>query len=69
MGSEPQLSGPTGVQRKCPSRFILATKPNMIEKDWPGRLPFQGYLLEYARDGGTSEKGCWVHIMPGAVLR
>ena len=33
VGREPQYTGPTGVQRKFPRRFLLATKPSMIEKD------------------------------------
>lgn len=39
----------------------------MIEKDWRGRLPFQGDLLECARDGGTSEKGHWVQARRQAL--
>lgn len=60
MGSEPQHTGPAGVRGKCPKRFLLATKPSTMAKDWRGRLPFQGYLLECARDRGSSETaaGC-----------
>lgn len=67
MGSEPQHTGPTGVQRKRLRRFLQATKPSMIEKDWRGRLPFEGDLLECARDGGTSEKGRWVQARRQAL--